>query len=136
LGVAMTDRSVTDVVTQFRVWKRVGFCIMVIMGALLASCEAVKYSTNPFFWVKMSCLTLVAVHAAIFRPRVYNNTTAIDKEPTLPGRAKLAGALSLCIWLSILSMGRLIGYYEPKTSTGPVPVPAAVQPAALSPSTH
>jgi hypothetical protein len=113
LGIAMTDRSVTDVVNQFRIWKRVGFCIMVTMGALLASSEAVKYSDNPFFWAKMCCLCLVAVHAIIFRPRVYNQTEEIDRAPSLPGRAKLAGALSLVIWLSVLSMGRLIGYYEP-----------------------
>ena len=33
----MTDRTVTDVVNQFRKWKRVGFCIMVTMGILLGS---------------------------------------------------------------------------------------------------
>lgn len=124
LGVAMTDRSVTDVVNQFRFWKRVGFCIMVTMGALLASSEAVKYTPNPFFWAKMSLLVLVAVHAAIFRPLVYNNTAAIDKAPALPGRAKLAGAVSLVLWLGILTMGRLIGYWEGPGAPGK-PAPAA-----------
>jgi hypothetical protein len=123
LGIAMTNRSVTDVVNQFRYWKRAGFCIMVTMGALLASSEAMKYSGNPYFWAKMSLLVLVGVHAAIFRPRVYNNTDAIDRAPSLPGRAKLAGALSLCLWLGVLTMGRLIGYYEPPGS----PVAAASQ---------
>jgi len=118
LGIAMKDRPVTEVVNQFRIWKRVGFCIMVTMGALLASSEAVKYSTNPFFWAKMSFLVLVAVHAIIFRPRVYNNTAEIDRAPALPGIAKLAGALSLTIWLGVLSMGRLIGYYEGPGSPG------------------
>ena len=92
LGVAMTDRSVTDVVNQFRIWKRVGFC-MVTMGALLDSSEAVKYRPNPFFWAKMSLLVLIGVHALIFRPRVYNNTAAINKAPALPGIARLAGVL-------------------------------------------
>ena len=113
LGVAMTDRTVTDIVNQFRVLKRVGFCIMVTMGALLASSEAVKYSDNPFFWAKMCFLAMVAVHAIIFRPRVYNKTAEIDSAPSLPRQAKLAGALSLVIWFGVLTMGRLIGYYEP-----------------------
>jgi hypothetical protein len=112
LGIAMTDRTVTEVVNQFRIWKRVGFCLMVTMGALLASCEAVKYSGNPFFWAKMFFLIMVAVHAIVFRPMVYNNTAEIDRAPSLPGRAKAAGALSLLVWLGVLSMGRLIGYYE------------------------
>lgn len=128
LGVTMTDRPVTDVVNQFRPWKRLGFCIMVTMGALLASSEAVKYSGNPYFWAKMSLLVLVAVHAAIFRPRVYNRTAEIDRAPSLPREAKLAGALSLCLWLGILTMGRLIGYYEPKTNQ---PQAAVTQPANI-----
>jgi len=112
LGIAMTDRSVSDVVNQFRVWKRVGFCIMVTMGTLLATSEAVKYSANPYFWAKMFFLTMVAVHAIVFKSRVYDNTAAIDKAPALPGVAKAAGALSLGMWFGIMSMGRLIGYYE------------------------
>ncbi|MBV9743190.1 MAG: hypothetical protein JO099_05455, partial [Acidobacteriia bacterium] len=67
LGVAMTDRSITEVVGKFRLWKRVGFCIMVTMGALLASSEAVKYTPNPFFWAKMTFLALIGIHALIFR---------------------------------------------------------------------
>ena len=136
LGVAMTDRSVTDVVNQFRFWKRLGFCIMVTMGALLASSEAVKYTPNPFFWAKMTSLVLVAVHAIYFKPRVYDNTAAIDAAKTLPARAKWAGALSLIIWFSVLSNGRLIGYWEGPGSPGkPVtsivrPVPASAQVAA------
>ena len=126
LGVSMTGRSVTDVVSQFRVWKRVGFCIMVAMGLLLGASEAVKYSNNPFFWAKMVSLALVGVHAAIFRPLVYNNTAAIDKAPSLPGTAKAAGALSLILWIGVVTAGRMIGYYE-----GPVPLADAVSaPAA------
>jgi hypothetical protein len=118
LGVTMTGRTVTDVVSQFRFWKRVGFCIMITMGILLAASEAEKYSNNPFFWAKMVCLLLVAVHAAIFRPRVYNNTASIDKAPSLPAVAKAAGALSLILWLSVLTFGRLIGYFEGPGSPG------------------
>jgi hypothetical protein len=60
----------------------------------------------------MVFLALVGVHALIFRPLVYNNTAAIDRAPKLPGVAKLAGGLSLLLWLSVMTMGRLIGYYE------------------------
>jgi hypothetical protein len=129
LGIAMTDRTVTDVVNQFRIWKRVGFCIMITMGVLLASSEAVKYSGNPFFWAKMFFLIMVAVHALVFRPTVYNNTAEIDRASSLPGRAKAAGAFSLIVWFCVLSMGRLIGYYEGGSSNktqAAVPQAAAV----------
>ena len=34
--------------------------------------------------------------------------------PTIPTRAKVAATLSLVLWFGVLTMGRLIGYYEPK----------------------
>jgi hypothetical protein len=133
LGVAMTDRPISEVIEKFRIWKRIGFCIMVTMGALLASSEAEKYTPNPFFWCKMCFLTLVGIHAIIFRPLVYNHPAELDKSPTIPGRAKLAGALSLFIWFGILTFGRLIGYYEGPGSPGsPATKPAAALTLPLS----
>lgn len=122
LGLALMDYSITDVVSALRPWKRLGGTIMICMGLLLGTSEAEKYSGNPFFWWKMAFLGCVAVHALIFRPLVYNQTGELDKAPTIPGRAKLAGALSLTLWFGVLTMGRLIGYYEPKQ---PPPTPAA-----------
>jgi len=112
LGLALKKYTVTEVVSALRPWKRVGGTIMICMGLLLGGSELEKYYHNPYFWVKMSCLVLVAVHAIIFRPRVYNQTEEIDKSPVIPTRAKAAALLSLVLWLSILTMGRLIGYYE------------------------
>ncbi len=112
LGLALKKYSVTEVVTTLRPWKHVGGTIMICMGLLLGGSEAEKYYNNPFFWAKMACLSLVAVHAIIFRPTVYKKTEEIDRAGVIPGRAKLAAILSLVIWLSVLTMGRLIGYYE------------------------
>ena len=112
LGLALKRYTVTEVVSALRPWKRVGGTIMICMGLLLGGSEAEKYYHNPFFWAKMCCLSLVAVHAIIFRPKVYNRTEEIDKSPVIPTRAKAAALLSLVIWLSVLTFGRLIGYYE------------------------
>ena len=109
LGLALNKYTVTEVVSGLRLWKRVGFVIMVTMGALLAGSEAEKYYHNPYFWTKMTFLALVGVHALVFRPRVYNRTEEIDRAPLLPARAKAAAVLSLVIWTGVLTMGRLIG---------------------------
>ena len=119
LGVALTKYTVTEVVEGLRPWKRVGGTIMISMGLLLGGSEAEKYYHNPYFWAKMTFLLLVAVHALIFRPSVYNRTAEIDKAPSLPGRAKAAAVLSLAIWTGVLTMGRLIGYYEGDKTKAP-----------------
>jgi uncharacterized membrane protein len=121
LGLSLTKYSVTDVVVGLRPWKRIGGTIMITMGLLLGTSELEKYYHNPYFWVKMSLLILVAVHALIFRPTVYNKTEEIDRAPRIPGRAKAAALLSLTLWLSILTMGRLSGYYEGDKTKAPAP---------------
>ena len=120
LGVILQDRPISDVINGLRWWKRLGFVIMVTMGIMLAGSKAADYYPNPYFWTKMSFLFLVLIHALIFRPRVYNHPEELDASPIIPTRAKVAGALSLILWTSVLCAGRLIGYYEPPGQKGHV----------------
>src|SRR5271165_1980198 len=99
LGVAMRDASVTDVVRGLRVWKQIGFVIMVTMGLLLATSEMDKYYANPYFLMKMSLLLLVGVHAIVFHGSVYGNTEALDRAPQMPGIARAAAISSLVLWI-------------------------------------
>ena len=112
LGIAMRGTSVSDVVTQFRPWKRAGLVLVASCGIMLAWSKAEFYYHNPFFWAKMTLLTLVGVHALVFRKSVYNNTAELDRAPVMPTNAKVAASLSLALWIGLVSTGRLIGYYE------------------------
>jgi len=113
LGVAMRNQQVADVVNQLRWPKRIGFLIVATCGFLLASSKAEEYYYNTFFRIKLTLLVLVAVHALVFRGSVYNNAAALDQARRIPGKAKLAAALSLLLWISIACAGRGIGYIEP-----------------------
>ena len=113
LGVVMRSSSVTDVVSQFRLWKRLGLVLVAGCGILLAWAKAEQYYINPFFWTKLTLLLLVGVHAVVFRRTVYNNTEEIDRAAVTPTNVKWAAGLSLALWVCVVSAGRLIGYYEP-----------------------
>ncbi len=113
LGVAMRNWSVTDVVDQLRILKRIGLVIVVTCGVMLAGSKAEEYYYNKFFWTKMTLLTLIAIHALIFRRSVYGNTAELDRAREMPGRAKLAAGLSLVLWTCVMIAGRAIGYIEP-----------------------
>jgi hypothetical protein len=56
---------------------------------------------------------LIIIHALVFRS-VYRNVADMDRSPVIPGRAKLAAALSVILWISVVTAGRWIGYWEPK----------------------
>ena len=113
LGVILRNHPVSDVVNQLRWPKRIGFLLVATCGFLLASSKAEEYYYNRFFRAKLVLLALVAVHALIFRGSVYNNAAALDAAKRMPGKAKLAAALSLLLWISIACVGRGIGYIEP-----------------------
>jgi hypothetical protein len=116
LGLAMTDLSVTDVVGQLRIWKRIGLVIMLTMGLLLATSEMDKYYANPYFHLKLFLLIMVGVHAVVFRRGVYGNTEALDRAPKMPRLAKVAAISSLVLWIGIACAGRWIAYFEPPKS--------------------
>lgn len=107
LGITMQSTPAPEVIARLRLWKRIGFVVMVTCGLLLATSKMDTYYPNPYFQIKMLLLTLVGVHALAFHGSVYSKSAAAEG-----GAAKLAGALSLVLWTGILSMGRWIAYYE------------------------
>lgn len=113
LGVMLRNQPISDVVGQLRWPKRIGILIVAACGILLASSKAEEYYYNVFFRTKLVLLALVVVHALVFRSGVYNNTAALDQAGKIPGKARLAAALSLILWISIACVGRGIGYVEP-----------------------
>ena len=112
LGLALTNVPVSEIIRRTRIWKRVGFCIMVTCGILLGGAKLFNYYDNPYFDVKMTLLAMVGVHAIVFRRGVYANPEKLDGLKTMPRVAKMAGMFSIMIWVGILSMGRWIAYFE------------------------
>ena len=113
LGAILPNQPISDIVDQLRWPKRIGFLIVATCGLLLASSKAEEYYYNRFFRIKLTLFVLVAIHALVFRGSVYNNAAALDRARRIPGKAKLAAALSLFLWVSIACAGRGIGYIEP-----------------------
>ncbi|SPE40657.1 conserved membrane hypothetical protein [Candidatus Sulfopaludibacter sp. SbA3] len=108
LGWAMQRRAVSDIIEQTRLWKRIGFVLVMASGLLLAWAEPLKLYRSPSFWVKMALFALVGVHALVFRRTVYGNPQHLDKGLTL--HAKLAAILSLLLWAGLIVSGRLIAF--------------------------
>jgi hypothetical protein len=108
----MRKYPVAEILDKLRTPKRVGFTLIVTCGLLLFGAKAEEYYYNPFFRMKMSILLLILIHGALFRAGVYRNGAALDAGG-LTGQARLAGGLSLALWLGMVICGRGIGYIEP-----------------------
>lgn len=112
LGLALTGFPASQVIERTRPWKHAGLLIMLTLGVHLGGSKLADYYDNPYFLMKMTLLLMVAVHAFAFRRSVYRNAAAVDAPGGPPRVAKLAACLSLVLWISILSCGRWIAYYD------------------------
>lgn len=108
LGWTMQRRAASEIVQQFRPWKRLGFGLVVISGLLLAWAEPQKLYRSPAFWIKIALFVLVGVHALVFRTGVYLDAAKL--ETVVTPRAKLAAAISLILWAGLIFSGRLIAF--------------------------
>src|SRR5215467_14583385 len=98
LGWLPRQLSAAAVVDGLRVPKRIGLLVAATFGLLLFCCKAEQYYYNVYFRTKLLLLALVALHALVFRSRVYNS----GNEMAAPGppqvQARLAALLSLVLW--------------------------------------
>jgi hypothetical protein len=83
---------------------------MVISGALLFYAIPVRAFHNIFFRIKIVMLILAGANVWVFHSTVFRRVAEWDLDPVLPKRARMAGAVSLVLWASIVVAGRMIAY--------------------------
>jgi len=110
LGWTMRRVPASEVVGRLQPWAIAGFVIMVISGALLFFAIPLRSYQNIFFRFKMLLLLLAGLNLWIFHSRVYPMVAMWDGDGVPPRAARVAGGLSLALWIGILFSGRMIAY--------------------------
>ena len=110
LGIGMKRARLSDVLEQLQPWTLSAFLVMGLTGGLLFFSEAVKCYHSVFFRVQIAMLLLAGINAGFFHWKVYPAVDRWDDSTRLPGRARLAGGISLALWIGIIAMGRSIAY--------------------------
>ena len=110
LGWTMRSVPVSEVSRRLLPWTVVGFVIMVISGTLLFLAIPLRSYQNIFFRAKMLMLTLAGLNVWIFHSGVYQRVASWDVASAPPRAARVAGALSLVLWVCIVLSGRMIAY--------------------------
>jgi uncharacterized protein DUF6644 len=109
LGLANRARPVTDVTAQCLPLTWWAFLVAAIAGSLLFTSKAVTYYNDIPFRIKMVCMALAAVNVVFFNLTSYRRVAAWDLDRP-PAGARLAGGLSLLLWVIIVGAGRWIGF--------------------------
>lgn len=110
VGAIMSGTRVSQVVGRLMPWVVGGFVVMLASGALLFYAAPVRTCGNVFFRLKVLFLVAAGVNAALFHLSASHTLPRWDADPRPPLRARLAGGLSLALWIAVVVCGRMIAY--------------------------
>ena len=99
-----------------------GFAINAASGCLFLMTFPDQYVYNTAFQLKMVCLVLAGLNVLLFYVTSFRRiTTALPgQQPPLVGR--LAGAVSLGLWVTVIICGRMITFFRPARHCSPAEV--------------
>ncbi len=98
LGIGFRSDSAASLAGGLRRPKRISFVLAAVYGVLLFGAKAGQYSYNPWFWIKMALVALLAVNYLVLRRGALRGAAA--------GRAKLAGGLSVVLLMGAVWAAR------------------------------
>lgn len=96
-------------------WTLGSFVLIVPSGFLMFAAHASDFISSPVFVIKMGLIMAAALNAALFHVITFRTADVWDSEEMRdlppPPSARLAGALSLLLWVSVIACGRLLAYF-------------------------
>jgi hypothetical protein len=96
-------------------WARWSLLLVVPSGLVLFVVDATTLAANPAFRWKLVLLAAAGINAAVFHRLTFRGArlrrvSAGHDASALPLPARLAGVLSVVLWISVIAFGRLIAY--------------------------
>ena len=91
----------------------VGFAINATSGTMFLMADPDQYVYNPAFHLKMLCVLLAGLNAMVFYLTMFRRMHRFEPGSPEPVWAKLSGAVSLALWMTVIVCGRMITFYRP-----------------------
>jgi len=110
IGLAFTDRRVSSVtrdVMNFTWW---GFAGAALSGSILFTSYAHKYATDPPTLIKFGAMGLAGINMLVYELVAHPSISRWDDAAKTPVRVRVAGWLSIALWLTVIFAGRWIGF--------------------------
>jgi hypothetical protein len=109
LGIASRNSTVSRLSDEVLPWTWSAWGAAAVFGSLMFMAKATTYAGNLQFRLKFVCMGVAALNMLVFKLGAYRHVERWDSgEP--PVSAKLAGGLSLALWIGVVFFGRWIGF--------------------------
>jgi hypothetical protein len=110
MGFASNASAISKISRETVTLTWIAFVLAAITGSLLFISKASSYMMNPYFLVKMGLIVVAGMNMAWFHLITQKSMDQWDTSAAIPTSVKLAGALSLTLWLMVIFYGRAIGF--------------------------
>ena len=110
LGLANMRTSFSEVQRRLFPWQMAGMTLATMTGLALVFANPMNYFDNIIFWTKMLGMAIAGVNALAFHFVTEYTVVQWDTAVRPPFAAKLAGGLSVLLWINVVIAGRLIPY--------------------------
>jgi hypothetical protein len=91
-------------------WTAGAFLLIVPSGLAMFVAHAGDFISNPVFVLKMGLILAAGTNAAVLHAGAFSRAAEWDAERMPPVAARVAAALSLLLWVSVIACGRLLAY--------------------------
>ncbi len=110
LGLASLSRPVTTLLKQILplTWTAFGFALLT--GGTLFTSDAVAYWDDEPFRMKFVAMAIAGVNMLLFHFVTCRNISEWESTPRPPWGAKVAGGVSMVLWVFVVGFGRWIGF--------------------------
>ena len=92
-------------------WARGSLLLVLPTGVLMFAAHATEMAANPALRLKLVLLLAAFLNAGVFHRWPFRTVGDWDTELRAPLAARVNGALSIALWVSVIACGRLIAYF-------------------------
>ncbi|MGP8122981.1 MAG: DUF6644 family protein [Xanthobacteraceae bacterium] len=110
VGLASIHRPVSRLTHGILPLTWCAFAVAVASGSLLFISNATKYLGNGYFVAKMVLICAAGLNMALFHVISGRDQARWDNDIRPPLPARLAGGLSIVLWIAVVACGRWIGF--------------------------
>jgi hypothetical protein len=110
LGLWLSDVPASKVAHRLEKPMFVCFGVMVVTGVVLFTAIPVRYEHSIWFRVKLILLFIALINAIVFHRNLNQSVGTWDTDKKAPRHLRRAAALSLTLWVLIVTCGRFIAY--------------------------
>jgi len=109
LGFGRRSGAVSALARELLPWTWTAWCAAAALGTLLFISRAESYVHNFQFRMKLLCMAVAFLNMLIFQFGAFRQVASWDHGRP-PAAARLAGMLSLMLWLGVVFFGRWVGF--------------------------